>query len=82
MEDVKLGFSDGALKSISEKAVARKTGARGLRSIMENILLDTMYELPGIDGVEEIVINREVVEDSGNPLYIYSKFNDEAETSA
>ena len=82
MEDVKLGFSDGALESIAKKAVARKTGARGLRSIMENILLDTMYELPGIDGVEEIVINREVVEDSGNPLYIYSEFNDEAETSA
>jgi ATP-dependent Clp protease ATP-binding subunit ClpX len=82
MEDVKLGFSDGALESIAEKAVARKTGARGLRSIMENILLDTMYELPGIDGVEEIVINREVVEDSGNPLYIYSELNDEAETSA
>ena len=82
MEDVKLGFSDGALESIAEKAVARKTGARGLRSIMENILLDTMYELPGIDGVEEIVINREVVEDLGNPLYIYSELNDEAETSA
>jgi ATP-dependent Clp protease ATP-binding subunit ClpX len=82
MEDVKLGFSDGALESIAEKAVARKTGARGLRSIMENILLDTMYELPGIDGVEKIVINREVVEDLGNPLYIYSELNDEAETSA
>ena len=82
MEDVKLGFSDGALESIAKKAVARKTGARGLRSIMENILLDTMYELPGIDGVEKIVINREVVEDLGNPLYIYSELNDEAETSA
>jgi ATP-dependent Clp protease ATP-binding subunit ClpX len=82
MEEVKLGFSDGALDSIAEKAVARKTGARGLRSIMENILLDTMYELPGIDGVEEIVINREVVEDAGKPLYIYSELNDEAETSA
>jgi ATP-dependent Clp protease ATP-binding subunit ClpX len=82
MEEVKLGFSDGALDSIAEKAVARKTGARGLRSIMENILLDTMYELPGIDEVEEIVINREVVEDAGKPLYIYSELNDEAETSA
>ena len=82
MEDVKLGFSDGALESIAEKAVARKTGARGLRSIMENILLDTMYELPGIDDVEEIVINREVVEDAGKPLYIYSEINEEVETSA
>ena len=82
MEDVKLGFSEGALECIAEKAVARKTGARGLRSIMENILLDTMYELPGVDGVEEIVINREVVEDAGNPLYIYSERKDEVETSA
>ena len=82
MEDVKLGFSEGALECIAEKAVARKTGARGLRSIMENILLDTMYDLPGVDGVEEIVINREVVEDAGNPLYIYSERKDEVETSA
>ena len=82
MEDVKLRFSEGALECIAEKAVARKTGARGLRSIMENILLDTMYDLPGVDGVEEIVINREVVEDVGNPLYIYSERKDEVETSA
>lgn len=82
MEDVKLGFSEGALESIAEKAVERKTGARGLRSIMENILLDTMYDLPGIDGVEEIVINREVAEDGGNPLYIYAERPDEVETSA
>jgi ATP-dependent Clp protease ATP-binding subunit ClpX len=82
MEDVKLRFSEGALECIAEKAVARKTGARGLRSIMENILLDTMYDLPGVDGVEEIVINREVVEDAGNPLYIYSERKDEVETSA
>ncbi len=82
MEDVKLGFSEGALESIAEKAVERKTGARGLRSIMENILLDTMYDLPGIEGVEEIVINREVAEDGGNPLYIYAERPDEVETSA
>ena len=82
MEDVKLGFSDGALDGIAEKAVERKTGARGLRSIMENILLDTMYDLPGVEGVEEIVINREVVDDSAKPLYIYSERNEEVETSA
>lgn len=82
MEDVKLGFSEGALESIAKKAVQRKTGARGLRSIMENILLDTMYDLPGIEGVEEIVINREVAEDGGNPLYIYAERSDEVETSA
>jgi len=82
MEDVNLGFSDGALKAIAEKAVERKTGARGLRSIMENILLDTMYDLPELEGVEEIMINKEVAEDNGNPLYIYSDRKDEVETSA
>jgi ATP-dependent Clp protease ATP-binding subunit ClpX len=82
MEDVKLGFTDGALDAIAEKAVERKTGARGLRSIMENILLDTMYELPSLEGVEEIVINGDVAKDSGKPLYIYSDRKEEIETSA
>ena len=82
MEDIKLGFSEGALKSIAEKAVERKTGARGLRSIMENILLDTMYELPELEDVEEIMINREVPEENAKPLYIYSKRESEIESSA
>ena len=56
MEDVKLTFSDDAMVAIARRAIARKTGARGLRSILENILLDTMFDLPGLDGVEEIVI--------------------------
>ena len=58
---------------ISEKALIRKTGARGLRSILENILLDTMFELPGIEGVNEIVINAEVVQNNTKPLHIYEK---------
>ena len=62
MEGIELRFQDEALSSISKKAIERKTGARGLRSIMEGILLDTMFELPGLDGVEEVVISREVVE--------------------
>jgi ATP-dependent Clp protease ATP-binding subunit ClpX len=82
MEDVRLAFTDGALESIAKMAVKRKTGARGLRSIMESILLDTMYDLPGLMGVEEIVLNREVVEDSTQPLYIYSEHQEEIETSA
>jgi len=82
MEDVKLGFSEGALEAIAKKAVLRKTGARGLRSIMENILLDTMFDLPGVEGVEEIVINREVADGGGKPLYIYAERPDEVETSA
>ena len=82
MEDVRLAFTDGALESIARMAVKRKTGARGLRSIMESILLDTMYDLPGLMGVEEVVINREVADDSAKPLYIYSERQDEIETSA
>jgi ATP-dependent Clp protease ATP-binding subunit ClpX len=72
MEDVRLAFNDEALKAISRKAIQRKTGARGLRSIMEAILLDPMFELPLLELVEEIVINKEVVEGRASPLYIYS----------
>lgn len=82
MEDVNLSFSDDALKAVSRKAIARKTGARGLRSIMESILLDTMYDLPGLEGVEEVVINGEVVEGRAKPLYIYSERQEEVESSA
>ncbi len=82
MEDVKLSFTDGALDAISEKAVERKTGARGLRSIMETILLDSMFDLPGLDGVEEVVINREVSEENAKPLYIYSERQEDVESIA
>ena len=82
MEDVRLTFADDALFTIASKAVDRKTGARGLRSIMENILLHTMFELPALEGVEEVVISREVAEDSAKPLYIYSDRQEKVETSA
>ena len=82
MEDVDLTFRDEALESIAKKAVERKTGARGLRSIMENILLDTMFDLPGLDGVEEIVINEDTVDDGAAPLFIYADKNAEIESSA
>ncbi|HSD33885.1 MAG TPA: ATP-dependent Clp protease ATP-binding subunit ClpX [Alphaproteobacteria bacterium] len=72
MEDVRLQITEDALKGIAHKAIARKTGARGLRSIMEGILLESMFELPNLQGVEEVVINREVVEGRAKPLYIYS----------
>ena len=72
MEDVKLTITLDALRAISRKAIERKTGARGLRSIMEGILLDTMYDLPTLKGVEEVVIGPEVVEGSTKPLRIYS----------
>jgi ATP-dependent Clp protease ATP-binding subunit ClpX len=72
MEDERLEFNEKELKAIAHKAINRKTGARGLRSIMEAILLDPMFELPGLDGVTGIVINREVAEGRAQPLYIYS----------
>jgi ATP-dependent Clp protease ATP-binding subunit ClpX len=82
MENVRLELTDDAFRGIAKKAIVRKTGARGLRSIMEAILLDSMYELPGLEGVEEIVINREVVEGNAEPLYIYSDRREDVGTSA
>ncbi len=82
MEDVQLAFSEEAMKSISRRAIERKTGARGLRSIMESILLDTMFELPSLKGVEEIVISPEVVDGKARPLRIYSERIEEIESSA
>ena len=82
MEDVRLKFNEDALVAIAGKAVERKTGARGLRSIMESILLDTMFDLPSFDSVEEVVVNGEVVENKGTPLYIHADRKDEIESSA
>ncbi|MFT3986180.1 ATP-dependent Clp protease ATP-binding subunit ClpX [Aestuariivirga sp.] len=72
MEGVKLTFPDEALHAISRRAIERKTGARGLRSIMEAILLETMFDLPAMNGVEEVVISKEVVEGDAKPLLIYA----------
>jgi len=79
IEDVKLNFTDDALSVIARKAIDRKTGARGLRAIMESILLDTMFELPVLQGVEEIVFNGEVTEGRSEPLYIYSEKREDAD---
>jgi ATP-dependent Clp protease ATP-binding subunit ClpX len=81
MENVQLTFAEEALREISKKAIERKTGARGLRSIMESILLDTMFDLPSLDSVEEVVISGEVVGGEASPLLIYSDRADEAETT-
>jgi ATP-dependent Clp protease ATP-binding subunit ClpX len=72
MEGVKLTFPDEALRSIAKRAIERKTGARGLRSIMELILLETMFDLPTMTGVEEVVISKEVVDGDAKPLLIYA----------
>ncbi len=73
MEGVKLTFTEDALKVVAARAIKRKTGARGLRSIMESILLTTMFDLPGLDGVEEVVISGEVAEGRAEPLFLYSE---------
>ncbi|MGQ3488893.1 ATP-dependent Clp protease ATP-binding subunit ClpX [Roseovarius pacificus] len=72
LEDAQLTFTDDALKAIAKRAIARKTGARGLRSILEDILLNTMFELPGLEGVEEVVVNEEAVTSDAAPLIIYA----------
>jgi ATP-dependent Clp protease ATP-binding subunit ClpX len=82
MEDVKLTITGDALKAVSKKAIERKTGARGLRSILEAILLETMFDLPAFKGVEEVVIGPEVVEGSARPLRIYSDRVEEKGSSA
>jgi ATP-dependent Clp protease ATP-binding subunit ClpX len=82
MEGVQLEFAEDALRSVAQKAILRKTGARGLRSIMEAMLLDSMYELPGLEGVEEIMINREVVEGRAKPLHIYADRREDTGQSA
>ncbi|MCW1933472.1 ATP-dependent Clp protease ATP-binding subunit ClpX [Pararhodobacter zhoushanensis] len=82
IEGADLTFTDDALRSISRRAIARKTGARGLRSIMEDILLDTMFELPGMENVEEVVVNDEAVTAGARPLLIYTDAKAQAATSS
>ena len=71
LEGVTLEFRTEALRAIAKKALARKTGARGLRSILEQILLDTMYELPSMSGVKKVVVDAAVVESGTKPLLVY-----------
>lgn len=81
MESVELEFRDDALKAIAKKAFERKTGARGLRSILEGILLDTMYEIPSHQDISKVVIDESVVT-GGKPLLIYTNSKDEGQKSA
>ena len=82
IENVKLTFSDESLISIAKQAIERKTGARGLRSILESILLETMFDLPELQSVEEVVISNEVIEGKSRPLYIYSDHKEDIGNSA
>lgn len=80
IEDVKLTITEEALQAIAHKAIARKTGARGLRSIMEGILLDTMFELPSYENVDEVIVNKEVIEGRSQPLKTYAKIRNDVST--
>ena len=73
LEDTRLTFTDDALKAIAHRALARKTGARGLRSIMENILLNTMFDLPGMQDVREVVVNEDSATGAAEPLIVYAQ---------
>ena len=73
MENCELEFRKDALNSIAKRAMERKTGARGLRTLLEKILLDTMYELPSTPDISKVVIDKSVVESSNGPLLIYGK---------
>ena len=81
MEGVKLTFQEDSLKAISNRAIQRKTGARGLRSIMEQILLDTMFDLPSMNGVSEVVINSEVADGRAKPLTVHTEQRQDAAAS-
>jgi ATP-dependent Clp protease ATP-binding subunit ClpX len=78
MEDVELAFSDDALHQVAKRAIERKTGARGLRSIIESILLDTMFDLPSMDGVDEVHVDKEVVDGRKEPVRVYAKKDKQA----
>ncbi len=82
LEEVELTFTDDALAAIAKRAIERKTGARGLRSIMEDILLDTMFDLPGMDTVTEVVVNEEAVNSDASPLMIHDESKAKSETAS
>ena len=79
LEDVVLKFTDGALSAIAREAMKRKTGARGLRAILENVMLDLMYDVPSQDNISEVIINEDVIVGEGKPIMVYSKQPDKVQ---
>ena len=73
LEGAKLNFKESAVKEIALKAISKKTGARGLRSILENILLKTMFELPSLENVEEVIVDTGAAKGSSQPIIVHSK---------
>jgi ATP-dependent Clp protease ATP-binding subunit ClpX len=82
LEGIKLSFTEGALTAIAKKALKRKSGARGLRSVMEAAMLDVMYELPSKKNVEECVISEQVITDGDYPVILYGNNTDQKLQSA
>ena len=78
MEDVELDLREDALRAVARKAIERRTGARGLRSILESVLLDTMYDIPSEESVSKVVVDESVIAGDSKPLLIYSK-NEESQ---
>ena len=81
LDGAKLTFKDNALKEIALKAIRKKTGARGLRSILENVLLKTMYDLPSQENIEEVIIDSTTVKGQSQPIIVHSKTEDKAKTN-
>jgi ATP-dependent Clp protease ATP-binding subunit ClpX len=75
LDGAKLSFKENAVKEIAQKAITKKTGARGLRSILENILLKTMYDLPSQDNVEEVIVDASAAKGLSQPIIVHSKNN-------
>jgi ATP-dependent Clp protease ATP-binding subunit ClpX len=80
LEGAKLSFKDNAVKEIAIKAINKKTGARGLRSILESILLKTMYELPSENNVEEVIVDIGAAKGQTQPITVYAKNNNKSKT--
>ena len=82
LEGVKLTFKDQAVKDIANKAISKKTGARGLRSILENLLLKTMFDLPGNDNIEEVIIDASVAKGVSQPIIVHTKNKSKTEKTS
>ncbi len=81
MEGVEIQFRDDALQSIAKKAQERKTGARGLRSIMEAVLLDSMYKIPSLEKVSKVIIDAAVIEGESEPLLMYENIEKQSKSA-
>ena len=80
LDGAKLTFKENALKEIAQKAIKKKTGARGLRSILENTLLKTMYDLPSKDNIEEVIVDASAVKGQSQPIIVHSKNDSKSKT--